>query len=231
MIGIYIYINKINNKKYVGQSIDILRRKYMHEYNAFNKNTLEYNSKFHKALRKYGLDNFIFDILEECEKEKLSEREQYWIEFYDSFKNGYNATPGGEYGVSQPHEKNGRALLKLEDVVYIRNQYNNRVPFRFVYEEYKNKISKRGLQKIWYFETWKDVLSEYNTIENKNFHNTKAKKMLYYEVHNSCFSKNDIKKMREAKEKGVSRHDYYNKNFINKCHFSTFEKMWYRKDI
>lgn len=231
MIGIYIYINKINNKKYIGQSINILRRKYMHEYNAFNKNTGEYNSKFHKALRKYGINNFTFTIIEECEKEKLSEREKYWINFYDSFKNGYNSTPGGEYGVSQKHEKNGRALLKLEDVVYIRNQYNNHVPFRFVYEEYKDKISKRGLQKIWYFETWKDILSEYNTKENKIFHNTDAKKLNYYEVHNSFFSKEDVKKMREAKEKGISKHDYYKNNFINKCHFDTFERMWYRKDI
>lgn len=231
MIGIYSYVNKNNGKRYIGQSININRRKYMHEYNATHETSTEYNSQFHKALRKYGIENFDFEILEECSKEKLNEREKYWIKYYNTFKNGYNATPGGEYGVSQKHEKNGRALLTLEDVVYIRNQFNNHVPFRYVYDEYKDKISKRGLQKIWYFETWKDVLSEYNTPENKHFHNTEAKKLKYYEVHNSSFTKEEVEAMRKAKAKGVSRHEYYKLHYINRCHFTTFENMWYRKDI
>lgn len=231
MIGIYSYKNKINGKRYIGQSINITRRKYMHEYNATHNKTTEYNSQFHKALRKYGYDNFDFEILEECSKEELNEREIYWIKYYSSYKNGYNATPGGENGTSQKHEKNGRALLKLEDIVYIRNQFNNHVPFRYVYEEYKDKITKRGLQKIWYFETWKDVLSEYNTLENKKFHNTEAKKLNYYEVHNSTFTKEEVIAMHKAKAKGISRHEYYKKYYTDRCHFTTFENMWYRKNI
>ena len=52
--------------------------------------------KFHKALRKYGKDNFTQEIIEEVDDKLLDEREIYWIRFYDSFKHGYNSTVGGD---------------------------------------------------------------------------------------------------------------------------------------
>lgn len=54
-------------------------------------------TKFYNALRKYGYKNFTFEVIEECSNDPaiLDERERYWIEFYDSYKNGYNSTLGG----------------------------------------------------------------------------------------------------------------------------------------
>jgi len=49
----------------------------------------------YKAFKKYGLENFSFEPIEEIENEKLDEREKYWIDYYDSYKNGYNMTLGG----------------------------------------------------------------------------------------------------------------------------------------
>ena len=48
---------------------------------------------------KYGIENFSFEVIEECEKEKLNDREIYWISFYNSNNknNGYNLTNGGEH--------------------------------------------------------------------------------------------------------------------------------------
>lgn len=46
-------------------------------------------------MNKYGISNFTFEIIEECDKQSLNEREIYWIEYYDSFHNGYNMTIGG----------------------------------------------------------------------------------------------------------------------------------------
>ena len=43
-------------------------------------------------MRKYGLENFTFEVLEECDAAALNERELYWIRKYDSYNNGYNAT-------------------------------------------------------------------------------------------------------------------------------------------
>lgn len=160
MIGIYKYTNKINNKVYIGQSINLEKRKYTHKSSAFNEKANDYNSQFHKAVRKYGLENFSYEVVveisnEEYSKEILDDLEKYFIQYYNSFRCGYNATEGGDDNPNraQKGEKNGRALLTKDDVIYIRECYNAHIPFKQVYEEYKDRISKRGFQKVWWFET------------------------------------------------------------------------------
>lgn len=88
--GIYEIRNLVNGKTYVGQSINIKSRKSVHLVN------LRYNRHHSKHLQnawnKYGESNFEFGILEECSIEKLTEREQHWIDtkkaYHDEF--GYN---------------------------------------------------------------------------------------------------------------------------------------------
>ena len=63
---------------------------------AFNSLDNEYNCSRSRAFRKYGLDNFIFEVIEECDKNRLNEREIYWINYYNSYYDGYNETLGGE---------------------------------------------------------------------------------------------------------------------------------------
>ena len=46
--------------------------------------------KIYQAFNQYGIDNFTFEVIEECEIKKLNEREQYWINYYDCYNNGYN---------------------------------------------------------------------------------------------------------------------------------------------
>lgn len=182
MIGIYKYENKLNQHIYIGQSIDIEARQRNHLYSAYNEKTKDYNSQFHQAIRKYGIENFNFTIIAEVSPEEysielLNSLEKTFIKLYDSYHNGYNATEGGDAVGNNIHngETNGRALLTEEDVYYIRECYNAHIPFRQVYEEYKNKISKRGLQKIWWFDTWKHIYPEYHTEENKYWHSHQGK--------------------------------------------------------
>lgn len=182
MIGIYKYQNKLNGHIYIGQSIDITQRQYNHKSSAFNQKAQDYNSQFHQAIRKYGLENFDFEIIaeltpEEYTRETLNQLEIFFIKYYDSFKNGYNASEGGDSvdGKTRLGESNGRAKLTEEDVKYIRECYNAHIPFRKVYAEYKDKITKRGLQKVWWFETWKNIYPEYHTEENKYWHSHQAK--------------------------------------------------------
>lgn len=54
MIGIYKYTNQINGKIYIGQSLNVEHRNMAHKSSAFNQNANDYNSRFHKAIRKYG---------------------------------------------------------------------------------------------------------------------------------------------------------------------------------
>lgn len=92
MIGIYKITNIINNHCYIGQSIDIQTR-WRHHKNYPLKCS---HYPLYKAFDKYGLNSFTFEILEECNQEELNEKEKYYIKLFDSYKNGYNQTEGGE---------------------------------------------------------------------------------------------------------------------------------------
>lgn len=107
MIGIYMYENKRNGKKYIGQSTNIQRRKEEHL-----KWPSPY-SRFDIELQAIGEDQFTFSILEECSVDCLDERETYWIKYYDSVNTGYNLTYGGQ---SYRGESNPAAKLNDDDV-------------------------------------------------------------------------------------------------------------------
>ena len=65
--GIYKVTNKINGKVYIGQSVDIGRRWRQHM-------TAEDDIYFHKAIQKYGVENFEWEVIEKCKKSELDER-------------------------------------------------------------------------------------------------------------------------------------------------------------
>ena len=92
-IGIYKIENKINGKVYIGQSQNIFKRWSVHG----NKNKANNcNMVIAKAITKYGVENFRFEILELCTKEELNIKEKHWVSVYNSYKNGYNSTTGGD---------------------------------------------------------------------------------------------------------------------------------------
>ena len=116
MIGIYKIQNQINGKIYIGKSVSIESRWKKHQ-SVYNKPGKSYDFIIYRAMRKYGLENFTFEVIETFEKvdkEFISDREIYWISYYDSYHNGYNMTLGGE----------GKATLEfdLEDFVETYNQ-------------------------------------------------------------------------------------------------------------
>ncbi len=90
MIGIYMITNKINNKKYIGQSINIKRRKSEHFYKKCDM-------VISKSIFKHGKENFDFEILELCEESQLNELEIKYITQYKSNNRefGYNIDNGG----------------------------------------------------------------------------------------------------------------------------------------
>lgn len=100
MVGIYKITNIVNNKCYIGQSVHIERRFREHKNRSY---FTEYETPLYKAIKKYGIENFTFEIIEECEKSELSDREIFYINKYNSYsKMGYNLTNGGK-GYSGTH--------------------------------------------------------------------------------------------------------------------------------
>lgn len=88
-IGIYKITNLYNNKVYIGQSVHIERR--------WQEHCCNHSSVISKAIRKYGKENFLFEIIEECNIDLLNERENFWINYYNSYvPNGYNITENTE---------------------------------------------------------------------------------------------------------------------------------------
>lgn len=93
--GVYCFKNKINSKKYIGQSCDINRR-YKRHLRELREDKSP-NKILQMAWNKYGEENFEFKIIEECEEKDLDEKEIYWIKTLESHssENGYNISWGG----------------------------------------------------------------------------------------------------------------------------------------
>lgn len=94
---IYLITNKINNKKYVGQTMFTTRQRFLEHIN-YAKNGNINHMPLAYAIRKYGAENFIIEELCRCKQEGLDKKEQFYIQKYDTFHNGYNATLGGSNG-------------------------------------------------------------------------------------------------------------------------------------
>ena len=94
--GIYLISNLINNKIYVGQSINIEKRWRQHKREL--KNNIHENKKLQNAWNKYGEENFEFSIACECEEKQLNTLEQYYVFSLESYlsKGGYNISLGGD---------------------------------------------------------------------------------------------------------------------------------------
>lgn len=169
-IGIYKITNLQNKKSYIGKSINIEKRwkahKSLSEWKRFE------NKSLYKAFKKYGLDNFSFEIIEECSEELLNEKEQWYIQYYNTFDNGYNETEGGDGGKTCDNYRKKYGLLTDEEVKYIRERWIECVyPGALVYEkEFKDKISERGFRAIWNGVNSQNIMGEIYTEENKKRH-------------------------------------------------------------
>lgn len=93
--GIYKITNLKTNDCYIGQSLDIYKRWCQHCKCGLGIDT-PVGNKLYKAMFQYGLQNFTFELLEECSKETLNEKEKFFIELYDAKNFGYNSTGGNK---------------------------------------------------------------------------------------------------------------------------------------
>lgn len=94
--GIYKITNMNNQMSYIGQSVDIAARWKEHCKLGLGIGSTSYlTNKFYKALHNEGIENFTFEILEECPRIELNDKERYWIEYFNTVQYGYNSKIGG----------------------------------------------------------------------------------------------------------------------------------------
>lgn len=92
--GIYKITNIENKKCYIGKSLNVKKRLQDHVKGALGIRTIS-DQKIHREMAREGIWNFRFELLCECEKEELSEKEKYYISYFDSQNYGYNVASGG----------------------------------------------------------------------------------------------------------------------------------------
>ena len=91
--GIYKITNQETNECYIGQAVDVAKRWKDHAKCGLGIDTPA-NNQLYQAMKEYGLHSFSFELLESCSKEDLNEKEQKYIDIYQSYDYGYNQNKG-----------------------------------------------------------------------------------------------------------------------------------------
>ena len=141
---IYVITNNINQKQYVGKTLlSIEERWKQHQYDA-KKESLE-KRPLYTAIKKYGIDNFTIQELEQCDNNDLSNREIYWINFLNTYHNGYNATCGGDGKILFNHESIALALKQNPFPSEVAKQFNcSADTVRNIAKEYQIPVKNKG---------------------------------------------------------------------------------------
>lgn len=114
MAYIYKIINDINNKIYIGKTNRSIEERFKEHCRASERERHE-KRPLYSAMNKYGIEHFHVEEIEQCDLSLAEEQEKYWIEYYNSFKNGYNATLGGD----------GKAYINRDLVIGTYNKVQN----------------------------------------------------------------------------------------------------------
>jgi group I intron endonuclease len=150
--GIYTITNLINNKIYIGESKNVLDRLSGHK--TLLKQNKHENIYLQRAWNKYGIENFKFELLEECNEEFRKSTENYWCNLLNTHnsKYGYNlrkTTPNGYSKHSEETKKKiGIANKGKEHSKEFKEAVSKRMLGTNMPEEVKRKISEKMKGRI-----------------------------------------------------------------------------------
>lgn len=203
---IYKIVNTINGKHYIGKTKHTLEKRFKQHIYLAKRNPKTY---FHYSLNKYGSENFSILEIEKCNNDNVNERERYWINYFNSFNEGYNFTNGGDGG-------NTFSLKSLEEK-YGENEA------KIIWQEYLNK------QRVTHIGTNNHFYGKHHTEDTKKLLKEQRIGKTYKEYFGEDIAKEMIKKrsavltgkkrtteqrkrMSDASPKGKNRPNYKNIN-------------------
>ena len=149
---IYKITNDINDKIYVGKTTTTIEQRWKEHQRQYIRSAYE-KRPLYNAMIKYGIEHFSIEQIEECSISELNECEKYWIKQYNSYKDGYNATLGGDGTIYANYEEiynlfqqglNGYQIHKelgydFRTIAKALNQYNITTESRQKRENEKRK--------------------------------------------------------------------------------------------
>ena len=151
-IGVYKIISKHNNKVYIGSTSNISKYKkwsgfklrWLHHISSLLKNKHS-NNLLQNIVNKYGIENLFFEIIEICEKDICIEREQYYIDLYNSYNEGLNLRPiaNSNLGIKQSIESNLKRSISISKT--LKEKYSKEEHHRkgFIMDDvHKENLSK-----------------------------------------------------------------------------------------
>ena len=164
MSFIYKITNDINDKVYVGKTTTSIQDRFKeHCSDAFR----ERNEKrpLYNAMKKYGIEHFKIEMIEECADDILSEREVYWIAYYKGYEDGYNATKGGDGKMFYDREKIKDELLINPYPKEVAQKFNCSTDLVYIVaKQYNIETKSKGQERL---KEQKKVVYQYDKITNE----------------------------------------------------------------
>lgn len=158
----YIYkMTSPSNKVYIGITKNLSRRKSQHKQNAKNPSNRIKSRKIVQAIQKYGMDKMNFQCIATAfTQDDAKELERVLIEFYDSFTNGYNLTPGGD-SITIKSNLNEKKVDEIRDLLE-----NSEMSLQEIGDKFK--ISSASVLNIQIGKSWSDVGNYRKIIRKQN---------------------------------------------------------------
>lgn len=221
MTNIYLITNLINNKKYVGKTVQALQQRFnMHCVEGSNKNCF-----LHNAIKKYGRENFKIELLERVEDDCWVEKERFYIKLLNTHYScgGYNISWGGDYNpmqdpIARQHHKEAMKNRSKESfqtflghhhskesiskqVATYRKRYENDVNFRLRCN-YASTLKRQPVNEI---DKYGNVICQFKSLAD------------------AARSKGDLKARNSGRIKQVA--DKFNKNGTRKKFLGSYWSM------
>lgn len=144
--GVYFIRNKVTEKCYVGSSIDIFRRWTRHQ-DELTKNK-HHSAKLQNSWNKHGNNNFEFILIQKGCQTVLTKLEQKWIDFCDSYKNGYNCAPiANNVGLLPKTEQHKRKIGAAHKGRKLSEESKDKIRQKAIARK-RNPMSEETKQKI-----------------------------------------------------------------------------------
>lgn len=150
---IYKITNIINGKIYIGQTSESIKQRF---YRHMGYQSLDFDTKFYRAVRKYGRENFVIEQIDSAKNQKeLDEKEIYWINYYNSVDAGYNmkATIG---------KKGGDTLSNHPELEYIKEKISKSKMGGLNPNARKVKAINVITNDVFYFDSMSECQKELN---------------------------------------------------------------------